>query len=155
MASPLSVQEKLRLKFRKSLRKGYATNIEMDPAVPDAMTLVAEPEEVLIVRVHSTQGQRYWFSDRRLLREHGQGIDELLRYESVTNAHWMFTDVLDRVKSLQSTAAISQLKAAHFDRLEIESQGRTVVLEGLGQAYWPALHFFWWIKRPAAPPTAQ
>ena len=157
VGSPLSVQEKLRIKFRKSLRKGYAKNIEMDPVVPDAITLVAEPQEALIVRVDSTKGQHYWFSDRRLLREDDKGIDELLRYDSVTKAHWMFRDLwTDRVKSLlQSQGAASQLKANHFDRLEIESQDRIVVLEGLDQAYWPVLHFFWWITRPSAPPTSQ
>ena len=63
----------------------------MAPVAPDAMTLVAEPEEALIVRVDSTKGQHYWFSDRRLLREDDKGIDELLRYDSVTKAHWMFS----------------------------------------------------------------
>lgn len=143
--------------MRKSLRKGYAKNIEMDPVVPDAMTLVAEPQEALIVRVDSTKGQHYWFSDRRLLRENDKGVDELLRYDSVTKAHWMIRDLwTDRVKSLlQSQGAASQLKANHFDRLEIGSQDRIVVLEGLDQAYWPVLHFFWWITRPSAPPTSQ
>lgn len=156
MAAPLSVQEKLRIKFRKSLRKGYAKNIEMDPAVPDAMTLVREPEEALIVRVDSTKGQHYWFSDRRLLREDDKGIDELLRYESVTKAHWMFRDLwTDPVKLVQSAGGASQLKANNFDRLEIESHDRLVVLEGLDQAYWPVLHFFWWIMRTSAPPTSQ
>lgn len=156
MVAPLSVQEKLRIKFRKSVRKGYAKNIEMDPAIPDAMTLVREPEEALIVRVDSTKGQHYWFSDRRLLHEDDKGIDELLRYESVTKAHWMFRDLwTDPVKLVQSAGGASQLKANHFDRLEIESHDRLVVLEGLDQAYWPVLHFFWWITRPSAPPTSQ
>ncbi len=86
VALPLSVQEKLRIKFRKSVRKGYAKNLEMDPVIPDAITLIAEPEEAFIVRVDSTRGPHYWFSDVRLLREHDQGIDELLRYESVSKA---------------------------------------------------------------------
>jgi len=38
-------------------------------------------------------------------------------------------------------------KFDHFDRLEIESHDRVVVLEGLDQAYFPILHFFWWITR--------
>ena len=84
------------------------------------------------------------------------GIDELLRYESVIKAHWMFREFwTDRVKSLQSTEAASQFKAKHFDRLEIESQNSLVVLEGLDQAYSPVLHFFWWITRPSVPPIPQ
>jgi hypothetical protein len=37
------------------------------------------------------------------------------------------------------------LKRNHFDRLEIETADGLVILEGLDQAYWPALHFLWWI----------
>ena len=153
VASPLSSQEKLRIKFRKSLRKDCAKNIEIDPVAPDTIALITEPQEAFIVRVDSTKGQHYWFSDRRLLCQHNQGIDELLRYKSVYKAHWMFRDLTDRLKS--SPEAISQLKRSYFDRLEIESKDRLVILEGLGRAYWPVLHFFRWIERPSAAPTPQ
>jgi hypothetical protein len=60
----------------------------------------------------------------------------------------MFKDFWpNRLKLLQSGESASQFKANHFDRLEIELQDRLVVLEGLDQAYWPVLHFFWWIAR--------
>ena len=156
MVYPFSVQEKLRIKFREGVRQGFAKNIEMDPVVPDAMIPVVESEETLIVRVDSTKGPRYWFSDRRLLWQHDHGIDELLRYDSVTGAHWMFRDFwTDRVKLLGTEEAASQFKADHFDRLEIESGDRLVILEGLDQAYWPVLHFFEWITRPSARRTPR
>jgi len=153
VASPLSAEEKLRSQFRKSLRRGYTKNAEMDPVVAEGITAIIEPEERMIVHVISTKGQHYWFSDRRLLCEYDDGIHELLRYESVIKAHWMFKDFwTDRVKQLQSTEAASQFKANYFDRLEIELQDRLVVLEGLDQAYWPVLHFFWWVARTSMLP---
>lgn len=153
---PLPAHEKLRIKFCKSLRKGYVNNIEMDPPVPDKITAVAEPEEALIARVDSTKGQHYWFSDRRLLCEHNEGIDELLRYDSVIKTHWMFKDRHHkRVKTLQDVEAYKQLKLKHFDRIEVELRDRLVVLEGLDQAYWPVLHFFWWLKRRSVPATLR
>src|SRR6516225_8402380 len=90
VASPLSPEEKLRIQFRKSLRRGYTKNAEMDPVVAEGIAAIMEPEEAMIVRVASRKGQHYWFSDRRLLCEYDDGIRELLRYESVIEAHWMF-----------------------------------------------------------------
>jgi hypothetical protein len=145
--SPFSVEERLRIQFRKSLRRGFTKNAEMDPVVAEQMTALMEPEETMIVRVVSTKGQRYWFSDRRLLCEYDGGIRELLRYESVIKAHWMFKDRSTRMKPPVSKEGISQFKANNFDRLEIELQDRLVVLEGLDQAYSPVLHFFRGVTR--------
>ena len=117
----------------------------MDPVIPEALTLVAEPEETFIVRVDSTKGQHYWFSDRRLLRQDVQGIGELFAYEAVDNGHWMFRD-----RTLWS----AELKATCFDRLEIESRDGLVVLDGLDQAYLPVLRFLRWTARPSAPPIS-
>jgi hypothetical protein len=148
VASPLSAQDKLRIQFRKNLRKGYTKNAELDPTVPPAILAVVESGENFTVRVDSTKGQRYWFSDRRLLSEDENGLNELLRYEAVIKAHWMFKDFwTDRVKALNSPEQASQFKSNHFDRLEIELPNRLVVLDGLEQSYSPVLHFFWWMTR--------
>lgn len=148
MVSPPSAKEKLRIQFRKSLRRGHTENAKLDPVVSEGLAAIMELEETVIVRVDSTKGQHYWFTDRRLLSEHDDGFCELLRYLSVIKAHWMFKDFwTERAKSLQSLRAAAQFKFDHFDRLEIESRDRLVVLEGLDQAYWPVLHFFWWIAR--------
>jgi hypothetical protein len=96
----------------------------------------------------STKGQHYWFTGRRLLSEHDGSICELVHYQSVIKAHWLFKDIRkERAKSLQSLEAAAQFKFDHFDRLEIESHEGLVVLEGLDQAYCPVLHFLWWITR--------
>jgi hypothetical protein len=148
MVPALSAKEKLQIQFHKSLRRGHTKNAELDPPLSVGVAAIMEPEETAIVRVDSTKGQHYWFTDRRLLSEHDDGTCELVHYQSVIEAHWMFKDFwTKRVKSLQSLEAAAQFKFDHFDRLEIESYDRVVVLEGLDQAYFPILHFFWWITR--------
>jgi hypothetical protein len=145
---PLSAKEKLRIQFRKSLRRGFTKNAELDPVVSEEVAAIMELEETVIVRVDSTKGQHYWFTDRRLVSQHEDSIHELLRYHSVIEAHWMSKDFwTKRVKSRQSLEVAKQFKSNHFDRLEIESHDRLVVLEGLDQAYSPVLHFFWWMTR--------
>jgi len=147
MVPPPSAKERLRILFRKSLRRGHTKNFELDPVMREGVAAIMEPQETAVVRVDSTEGQHYWFTDRRLLSEHDV-VCELVRYRSVINAHWMYKDFwTERVRSLQSEEAAAQFKFDHFDRLEIESHERLVVLEGLDQAYWPVLHFFWWIAR--------
>ena len=148
MAPPLSAKEKLQIQFRKSLRRGHTKNVELDPVNSERVAAIMEPEETAIVRVDSTKGTTYWFTDRRLLSENDEGILELVRYQSVIKAHWMFKDFwTERVKSLPSEEAATQFKLDNFDRLEVESHDRLVVLEGLDQAYRPVLHFLWWIIR--------
>jgi hypothetical protein len=145
MVPPPSAKEKLQIQFRKSLRRGYAKNFELDPVVSEGAGAVMEPEETAIVRVDSTKGQHHWFTDRRLLFEHECSIRELVRYQSVIKAHWMFKE--KQAKSLQSLEAAAQLKRDHFDRLEVESLEGLVVLEGLDKAYIPVIQFLWWITR--------
>ena len=67
---------------------------------------------------------------------------ELLRYEDIQRVHWMFKDLYSRDKLLEA----DKIKRNHFDRVEIETRNGLAVLEGLDQAYWPALHFLWWIS---------
>ena len=59
---PLSTIEKLRIQFRKRLRRGVIKNAEMDPVLPQGMTVLMEPEETVIVRVDSTKGPHDWFT---------------------------------------------------------------------------------------------
>src|SRR5215467_1375427 len=140
MVPPLSAKEKLQIQFRKSLRRGHTKNVELDPVNSERVAAIMEPEETAIVRVDSTKGTTYWFTDRRLLSENDEGILELVRYQSVIKAHWMFKDFwTERVKSLPSEEAVTQFKFDNFDRLEVESHDRLVVLEGLDQAYRPVL----------------
>lgn len=79
-----------------------------------------------------------------MLREESDGIRELLRYKAVQRIHWMFKDVWKDPRMLSQPG---ELKREYYDRLEIETPGSLVVLEGLGQAYAPILSFFDWIVR--------
>ena len=131
--------------FRRSLGKGYFKNAELDPAAPPALQLMTERDETFIVRIHSTKGWHYWFSDRRLLREDPGSTQELLRYEAIQQAHWMFSDLHNRWKLARSPSELTRMKLDHFDRLEIELPTGIVSLEGLDQAYETTLKFFRWV----------
>jgi hypothetical protein len=144
MPLPFSVPDKLRIQFRKSLRKGHVTNAVLDPVLSHGIELTAEPRESFIVRVDRTKGGRYWFSDRRVMREDDAGVNELLRYDAVERVHWMFKTFWE---DSERAARMIQTKLNHYDRLEIETREGPAVLENLDQAYWPTLHFLWWIKR--------
>jgi hypothetical protein len=66
----------------------------------------------------------------------------------------MFADLLDRIKGemarLRNSAlfekSMADMKSKNYDRVEVDINSQTVVLDGLSDAYWPTLHFFWWIK---------
>ena len=60
----------------------------------------------------------------------------------------MFKDLPDRMKKLTSPEEAEQLKARHYDRIEIElQQGRLLAIEGLSDSYSPTLRFLQWITR--------
>ena len=93
-------------------------------------------------------GGAYWFSDRRVLVESNGIIKEQVRYQRLRRAHWMYKDLSERIKLavVQSgEEGVTAMKRDHFDRIELELDRETVVLDGLDQAYWPTLHFFWWL----------
>jgi hypothetical protein len=147
MPVPFSVPEKLRIQFRKSLRKGHVTNAVMEPAVSPRVERTAESGESFIVKVDRTKGGSYWFSDRRLVRDDDSEVRELFRYDAVRKAHWMFKRLWKDPKELMRASQMASFKQDHYDRLEIETREGLTVLENLGQAYWPTLHFLWWITR--------
>jgi len=139
---PPTIDRKLRIQFQKSIRHGYVTNACLDPIVSSIAAQSAEIGEDFIVRVDSKNGSHYWFSDRRVLREESDSIQELLRYKAVQRIHWMFKDVWKDPRMLSQTG---DLKRKYYDRLEIETPEGLVVLDGLEQAYAPILSFFQWI----------
>ena len=69
MPIPFTVDEKLRVQFRKSLRKGYVRNAQLDPEVSSAVRQLAVENERFSVRVDRSKGGRFWFSDHRVLFE--------------------------------------------------------------------------------------
>ena len=49
-------------------------------------------DESFIVRVDRTKGGQFWFSDHRVQFEN-EDLREILRYDCVRGAHWMFKDL--------------------------------------------------------------
>ena len=139
---PPTVERKLRIQFQKSIRHGYVKKACLDPIASSLAAQAAETGEEFIVRVDSKKGGHYWFSDRRVLREESDAIRELLRYETAQRVHWMFKDEWKDPRMLSNPG---EMKKKYYDRLEIETPGKLVVLEGLEQAYAPILSFFQWI----------
>ena len=66
----------------------------------------------------------------------------------------MYADLSDRIKGEKLRLRNSELvekslgdmKLNNYDRVEVDLGSETVVVDRLGDAYWPTLHFFWWIK---------
>ena len=141
---PFTVSEKLRVQFRKDLRKGYVRNAQLDPTPSGIVSQIAEDGEVFIVKVDRRKGGQFWFSDIRVLFE-DDGVHELFRYSSVRRAHWMFKNLLDRIRA--EPESVGHLKTQYYDRLEIELDDRTCILDGLGQSYSPVLKLLWWIRK--------
>ena len=140
---PPTIDRKLRIQFQKSIRHGYVKNACLDPTASSLAAQAAETGEEFIVRVDSGERQAITGSgDRRVLREESDGIQELLRYKAAQRIHWMFKDVWKDPRMLSES---SELKRKYYDRLEIETPGCLVVLDGLDQAYAPIFSFFQWI----------
>lgn len=139
---PPTIERKLRIQFQKSIRHGDVKNACLDPIASNLAAQAAETGEEFIVRVDSKKGGHYWFSDRRVLREDSDAIRELLRYETAQRVHWMFKDEWKDPRMLSHPG---EMKRNYYDRLEIETPGNLVVLEGLEQACAPILSFFQWI----------
>jgi hypothetical protein len=51
----------------------------------------------------------------------------------------------DGLKDPRMLSQAGELKRRYYDRLEIETPGSLIVLDGLEQAYVPILTFFQWI----------
>ena len=142
--------EKLRVQFRKYLRKGYVRNAQLDPQISSAVLQLAEANECFVVKVDRSKGGQLWLSDRRVLFE-DEGVRELFRYDSVRSVHWMFRNLRDRLGTEPGTG--SNLKKQYFDRLEVDLGDQVCVLDGLDQAYSPVYDFFLWMLKSRPRPT--
>ncbi len=145
MPIPVSISRKIRIQFQKAVRHGTVKNVELDPIASSGVMSFVGADENFIVRVDRTKGGMYWFSDRRVLFEENSVVLEVFCYASVRHCHRMFKDLLDRMKADLKGAA--SMKAANYDRLEIETDAGICILDGLGQAYWPTLHSLQWILK--------
>lgn len=80
-------------------------------------------------------------TDLRLMRDG----ETLLRYDELQHCIW-----IDRDREMQV-----KRKVSHYERLILErSDGTELVLDGLGQAVFPLLKFFWFMLRRGEPANA-
>ena len=109
--------------------KEYAPNVTMVEigTVPTPL----ETEEHAVAYISVADGSPpLLVTDKRLLRD-GRTV---LRYEELEHCIWIDRDHEQKAK----------LKHSHFQRIILERRdGSELVLDGLGQAVFPLLKFFW------------
>lgn len=126
---PRTNADYLRWKLGKWARE-YAPNITMF-AEGSSDRIRLESDEAAIAEISLASGESpIVVTDARLVRDG----ETLLRYDDLEHCIWIDRDRELKVKR----------KATHFHRIILErNDGSDLVLEGLGQAVFPLLKFFW------------
>jgi hypothetical protein len=142
----------LQIQFKKKLRRGFSDNAELSPPVDVQVIGSAEAGETFLVRIVATNSEKsYWLTDRRMLVQSEGSVAALFRYGDLRRVHWMFRDFDYRFrrafKSPNPQEEITRMKAAHYDRLELELSNGELVLEHLGPAYRLVLEFLCFVIR--------
>src|SRR4051794_24177060 len=125
-----STAEWLATLLRRWDRKGYTPNVALaeEGGVPP---IRLEEAERSIALVQTADGRQLVLTSGRIV----EGDRTVLRYGEVIRCHWI-TDHADPWEA-------ARLKRTHCHRLILELRdGRTVVLDQLGQAVFPLLRFF-------------
>ena len=129
----------LRWKLGKSSRK-HAPNIRM-LAEESPIAIPLESSESAIAEISLTPaGSPITVTDLRLIRDG----ETLVRYEDLQHCIWIDRDRETKLK----------LKVTHFQRIILERKdGSELILDGLGQAVFPLLKFFWFVLGRGDPLT--
>jgi hypothetical protein len=129
----------LRWKLGKWARE-YAPNIKVVPEGSQVSVPLESNEHAIAEISLASSASPIVVSDTRLVREG----ETLLRYDQVEHCIW-----IDRDREMKG-----MLKHSHFQRMILErSDGSELILDGLGQAVFPLLQFFWF-KLGRGEPTA-
>lgn len=120
----------LRWKFGRCVVKGYTSNVTLiAPSQETAVALEAGESPIAWVAL-AVESEPLLFTDLRMIR-HGQTF---VRFDDVAACFW-----IDRNKKLDR-----KLKSERFHRLILElHDGTEVVIDGLEEAAFPVLSFFW------------
>ena len=120
----------LRWKFGHSVAKGYTPNVTLIVPGHDGSDLL-EPCESAIAWIALDEGSApLLLTDARIVRN----AETVVRFDDVTTCIWIHRDI--------NVAA--KLKKEKFHRIILElHDGGEVTIEGLGQAVFPLLNFFW------------
>ena len=81
------VERSLRIRFTKSLRHGWATNIILDPDCVEILDAL-DADEKCVVRVDCRDGVACYFTPSRLLVRRPDSV-QLINYNSITKCSWI------------------------------------------------------------------
>jgi hypothetical protein len=127
---PRTNENYLRWKFGRWVAKGYTPNVILC-APGDGTSVGMEPGESTIARIKLTsEAESLLLTDLRLI----QGGRTLVRFDEVAACIWIDRD--------RKTAAMQKAEKFHRVILELRD-GSEITIEGLGQAVFPLLNFFW------------
>ena len=120
----------LRWKFGDWVAKGYTPNVTLIALREDASVTLEMSESAIACIALDAGSEPLVLTDLRLV----QGDKTLVQFDDVAACVWIDKD--------HETAA--RLKTEKFHRVILELRGGgEVVIEGLGQAVFPLLNFFW------------
>jgi hypothetical protein len=128
----------LRWKFAQPVAKGYAPNVKLLDGDKRPDSVVLGPGESPVAQIELQSGGSLLVTNARLI-----GPDEtIVRFAEVRYCDW-----IDRDRTVAA-----RLKASKYGRIIFEmSDGGEIVFDGLGQAVFPLLKFFWFKLRFSRP----
>lgn len=122
--------EQLVAAFRSASRESPDLNVESIPHPGDEAAPVAGGGAA--VRITTRAGESLVVTPRRIAREVGDTLTDLVVFSDLVGYDWISTDLSEKVR----------LKDAHYDRLYLHVRGaRDVVLDNLGPAVYPLMAY--------------
>jgi hypothetical protein len=124
-----STENYLRWKFGRHIAQGFTPNVSLfGPSAEPSLAL--SPRESAVARIALADSSALILTDVRLIRDG----DTLLWFDDVRVCFWIDRD----------SEAATKLKRQKFHWIIFELRdGREITVEGLGQAVFPMLSFFW------------
>lgn len=117
--------------FLTAARRREGLNATLLPESPEGVEDMLG-ERGVAVRVNTRSGASLLVTPRRIAREVGDDISDLVVFSELEGYDWIDPDISAKVR----------LKDEHWDRLFIYLHGmRTVVLDGLGEAVYPLMKY--------------
>jgi len=117
--------------FLAAARRRKGLNATLLPESPEGIADMLG-ERGAAVRIETRAGASLLVTPRRIAREVGDAITDLVPFGELEGYDWIDPDLAEKVR----------LKDEHGDRLFVYLSGtRTVVLEGLGEAVYPLMTY--------------
>lgn len=133
MAKKLTIEDKLRIQFKKARGKSYADNFLLEEEVKETKTFLDEKERI-IIKIVSEGGNYYLLTDKRILYSEGWSLP----YNNIDRIYWMSEDPTERPK----------LKREYPQRVILRTHnGKKFQLDNLGSSYSPFKKSVEWILK--------